>query len=175
MRPALALAIATAMATSIGSALAQSEQRGRGEFIDINGQAIGTVTLSETPHGVLVEVDLTGLPEGEHGFHIHETGRCDAADGFESAGDHFAPRDHDHGFLAEGGFHAGDMPNQFVAAAGVLRAHVFNPNVTLGSGEGSLFDDDGSALVVHADADDYRTDPAGEAGDRIACAVIERG
>ncbi len=142
-------------------------------FIDASGAEIGTARLIETPHGVLIEAELTGLPPGEHGFHIHETGICDPADGFASAGGHYAPRGHDHGFEAAEGFHAGDMPNQFVAADGTLMLHVLNQHVTLREGEGSLLDGDGSALMIHGGADDYASQPSGDAGARIACAVIE--
>jgi Cu-Zn family superoxide dismutase len=128
----------------------------------------------QTPHGVLIDADLSSLPPGEHAFHIHQTGRCDAADGFKSAGSHYSPSKREHGFKVEGGPHAGDMPNQFVGADGNLRIHVFNSAVSLTQGEGSLVDGGGTALVVHAKADDYRSQPAGDAGDRIACAVIER-
>jgi Cu-Zn family superoxide dismutase len=109
-----------------------------------------------------------------HAFHIHEKGQCDAATSFESAGGHFAPLKHTHGYLSADGPHAGDMPNQFVGSDGALQLQVVNPNVTLGSGEGALFDADGSALVLHAKLDDYRSQPSGDAGDRIACAVIQR-
>jgi Cu-Zn family superoxide dismutase len=144
-----------------------------GSFVNAQGQQIGRATLRQTPTGVLVEVEIRGLPPGEHGFHIHETGRCDPATGFNSAGGHFAPRGERHGYQVEGGPHAGDMPNQFVGQDGVLRAHVLNPNVTLGGGQGTLFDADGSALVVHANPDDYRSQPSGDAGGRLACAAIE--
>lgn len=143
-------------------------------FVDAKGGQIGKATLTQTPNGVLIDVDLSNLPPGEHAFHVHQTGRCHPGDGFKSAGDHYAPREHEHGFKVEGGPHAGDMMNQFVGSDGKLRAHVINMRVTLGEGEGTLFDQDGSALVVHAKGDDYRTQPSGAAGDRIACAVVER-
>jgi superoxide dismutase, Cu-Zn family len=143
-------------------------------FIDTQGRAIGTATLVQTPNGVLISAELKGLPPGELAFHVHETGRCDPADQFRSAGGHFNPSGHDHGFLAADGAHAGDMPNQFAHEDGTLRVHVFNPRVTLGAGEESLLGGDGTSLVLHAKPDDYRSQPAGNAGDRIACAVIER-
>jgi len=112
------------------------------------------------------------MSRGEHGFHIHETGARDSVDGFKSAGGHFEPAEHQHGYMAERGPHAGDMPNQFVGTDGKLRAHIFNPNVALADGHTSLFDADGSAIIIHADRDDYSSQPTGNAGDRIACAVI---
>jgi Cu-Zn family superoxide dismutase len=156
-------------------ALAQtSQQRAVATFLDPQGKEIGQATLTQMANGVLIEIDVSSIANGEHGFHIHETGVCDDAGGFKSAGGHFAPGQHQHGFMAEHGPHAGDMPNQFSAADGTLRAHVLNPNVTLTDGPASVFDADGSALVIHADPDDYSTQPAGNAGDRIACAVIEK-
>jgi superoxide dismutase, Cu-Zn family len=149
-------------------------QTARANFVNQQGEQVGTATVTQTPNGVLVTAEITGLPPGEHGFHIHETGRCDPTAGFESAGDHYAPGGHKHGYFVEGGPHAGDMPNQFVGQDGRLRADVFNPNVTLDSGPSTLFDDDGSAIIVHANADDYRSQPSGDAGGRLACAAIQR-
>jgi Cu-Zn family superoxide dismutase len=151
----------------------QSAQMAYATFINQHGHQLGTATLTQTPHGVLITADLSGVPPGEHGFHIHETGRCDPPS-FESAGAHYALRGQQHGYLGAGGAHAGDLPNQFVGQDGRLRTHVFTPSVTLRAGQATLFDADGSALVVHAKADDYRSQPAGEAGGRLACAVIQR-
>lgn len=145
-------------------------------FINAEGKQIGTATLSQTLNGVLIQTDLRGLPPGEHGFHIHETGKCEANNGFESAGGHFAPRGQQHGFLTAGGPHAGDLPNQIVGQNGRLQADVLAAYVTLEAGRDvSLLDQDGSALVVHSKADDYKSQPSGNAGDRIACAVISSG
>ncbi|HEV7267766.1 MAG TPA: superoxide dismutase family protein [Falsiroseomonas sp.] len=158
-------------------ALAQQQQQmpqARGDFINAQGQSVGTASLVQTPAGVLITLQLRGLPAGLHAFHIHEAGSCDAAGGFQSAGGHYNPRDHQHGYLVQGGAHAGDMPNQFVGPDGVLRGQVLNDKVTLGQGQATLFDSNGSALVIHAQPDDYRSQPAGDAGGRIACAVIER-
>ena len=145
----------------------------RATFVNSEGSEIGVATLTETPQGVLIEYALNNVPEGEHGFHIHETGACEGAD-FKSAGGHYNPRGHEHGYKTEKGIHAGDMPNQFAGKDGTLRGHLLNANVSLGDSEGALFDDDGSAIVVHSGADDYSSQPSGDAGDRIACAVIEK-
>lgn len=158
--------------STVGSVFAADNAKA--VFMDTKGKHIGTATLMQTLNGVLIDADLSSLAPGEHGFHIHQTGRCDVADGFKSAGGHFSPSKREHGFRVEDGPHAGDMPNQFVGADGKLRMHVFNSGVSLTQGEGALLDGDGSALVVHAKADDYRSQPAGDAGDHIACAVIER-
>jgi superoxide dismutase, Cu-Zn family len=148
----------------------------RASFVDAAGKKMGTATLTQTPGGVLILLDLTGLPPGEHGFHFHEKGKCERNTGFKSAGDHYAPQGRgEHGYHTAGGPHAGDMPNQFVGRDGTLRAHVLNEKVSLAPGKTSLLDADGTAMVVHARPDDYRTQPSGDSGDRIACGVIERG
>lgn len=152
--------------------LAQETLTARAEFINTDGTSIGTAALSQTPTGVLINLEVVGIPAGEHGFHIHETGSCETPD-FSSAGGHYAPRGHQHGFLVEGGPHAGDFPNQFAGEDGILRAHLHNDRITLGEGEGTLFDEDGSAFIIHADPDDYSSQPSGAAGARIACAVIQ--
>lgn len=142
-------------------------------LVDPDGKETGTAQLTQTPSGVLVRVDAKGIPAGEHAFHIHQTGRCDPDDGFASAGGHFA-LDHQHGFHVDGGPHPGDMPNVHVQDDGVFAVEVINTRVSLDSGEaGYLLDADGAALVIHAAADDYRSQPSGDAGDRIACGVIK--
>ncbi len=146
----------------------------RAVFLDPQGNSIGTATLVETPNGVLIRAELANLPPGIHGFHIHETGACDPEGGFESAGGHYNPTGAEHGFMVEGGPHAGDMANQTVGEDGRLMAQVFNERVSLTGGEAPLLDDDGSAIVIHATADDYMSQPSGAAGDRIACGVIEQ-
>jgi Cu-Zn family superoxide dismutase len=174
MRARPMLGVLLSLGLALPAAAQQPMPQARGTFINPQGQQIGTATLVQTPAGVLITLHLRGLPPGPRAFHIHEIGRCDADGAFESAGDHFNPGGHQHGFHAEGGAHAGDMPNQVVGADGVLRAEVLNDKVTLGPGEATLFDADGASLVIHAEADDHRSQPAGDAGGRIACAVIER-
>ena len=137
---------------------------------DASGKEVGAATLTVTPSGVLISLDLTAVPPGGHGFHVHTTGKCEPPD-FKSAGPHFNPDQTKHGFMTPEGPHAGDLPNLHVPADGKLQVEVLEPNVTL-SGEAPLLDADGSALVIHAGADDYKTDPAGNSGNRIACGVI---
>jgi Cu-Zn family superoxide dismutase len=137
---------------------------------DANGNEVGKVALTATPSGVLMSLDLTTVPAGEHAFHVHAVGKCEPPD-FKSAGPHFNPDETKHGLMNPEGPHAGDMPNLHVPADGKLQIEVLNPLVTL-SAESALLDADGAALVIHAAADDYKTDPAGNAGDRIACGVI---
>lgn len=158
-------AAACALMLGTGAAMAASA-----EMKSPAGKTLGTVTLTETVNGVLVSADLNGLPPGPHGFHIHETGKCEPD--FAAAGDHFNPGDTKHGLDNEEGMHAGDMPNIFAAADGTARADVFNIAVTLEDGDGSLFDEDGSAIIVHEKADTYEAEAG--AGGRIACGVVKK-
>lgn len=159
----LALGLALAPAAALAAALTV-ELRGPEET------GLGTVTLTESAHGVLLRAELAGIPPGGHGFHIHETGAC--APDFDAAGDHYNPAGRAHGLLNPAGHHAGDMPNVYAGADGTVRAEVLNRAVTLGSGPHSVFDADGSALIVHADPDTHGEEAG--AGARIACGVIER-
>ena len=137
---------------------------------DASGKEVGQVTLTATPSGVLLSLDLSAIPAGEHAFHVHTVGKCEPPD-FKSAGPHFNPDETKHGLMNPDGPHAGDMPNLHVPSDGKLQIEVLNPTVTL-SAESALLDADGSAVIVHTSADDYKTDPAGNAGDRIACGVV---
>ena len=137
-----------------------------------DGEVLGLVTLTQGPQGVLVSADLRGLPPGGHGFHIHAVGSC--SPDFSAAGSHFGPGDESHGFLYSTDMHAGDLPNVYANADGTARADVFTADVTLApDDERSLFDSDGSAIIIHEKPDDYGAD-AGIAGSRIACGIIER-
>jgi superoxide dismutase, Cu-Zn family len=153
-------------------ALAQSPETAKAELKDASGKSVGIVNLMETPHGVLMHVKLTGVPAGTHAFHVHTTGKCEAP--FTTAGGHFNPDSKQHGALNEMGMHAGDMPDIEVPADGNLTFDVLNPGVTLKAGANSLLKDGGTALMLHGGADDYKSDPAGNAGPRIACGVITR-
>jgi Cu-Zn family superoxide dismutase len=140
-------------------------------FIDAERRTIGEAHLKQTPHGVLLTIDLTNAPPGVRAVHLHTVGQCDAPT-FDSAKAHFAPGGSTHGFLNPQGPHAGDLPNLDIPSTKKLRVEQMLPNVTLDPGPQSLLDADGSALVIHAGKDDYLSDPAGESGDRIACARI---
>ena len=132
------------------------------------GAPIGSVRAWQTAGGVTFRIDGVGLPHGVHGLHVHAVGRCDPPD-FTSAGAHWNPAGKKHGMNNPAGPHAGDLPNVEVAANGVLGATVTLPNANLAA----LIDADGAALVLHAAADDYATDPSGNSGARIACAVLQ--
>jgi superoxide dismutase, Cu-Zn family len=147
----------------------------RFEVFDRAQQRVAVVALSEDAHGVAVHVrGVNLLPAGPRGIHFHETGRCDLPD-FESAGGHFAPEGRQHGLENPQGPHAGDLPNLPVLENGTVDTTFITTLVTLRPGEPhSLLDGDGTALVIHARADDQRTDPAGNSGDRVACGVVAR-
>lgn len=137
-------------------------------LVNASGQSIGNVRAWQTAGGVSFHIAASGLPHGLHGIHVHSVGRCDPPD-FASAGAHWNPAGKQHGLNNPAGPHAGDLPNVEVAANGVLGATVTLPGATMVS----LLDADGAALVIHASADDYVTDPSGNSGARIACAVIQ--
>ncbi|WP_395327063.1 superoxide dismutase family protein [Novosphingobium sp. BL-8H] len=169
---ALAAGPAMAVPAMAADAPAPIQAPIQAQVVGLDGKALGTVTVQQTPAGVLVTTDLKGLPEGDHGFHFHEKGLCDPAAKFTTAGGHFTAGDPVHGLMSMGGPHGGDMPNQHVGPDGVLKAQVLNTGVTITPGAKSIVDADGAALVIHADPDDYTSQPAGNAGGRIACAVL---
>jgi Cu-Zn family superoxide dismutase len=153
----------------LAQALASGEKTSV-EVKDRDGKSLGTVAIVGTVAGALIEVRLKGLPEGAHGFHLHETGKCDGD--FSSAGAIYNPLGTVHGFLNEEGPMAGDLTNLFADASGRVEADIVSPRVTVSKDDESIFDDDGTALVIFEKADDYLTEPEGNAGARIACGAI---
>jgi superoxide dismutase, Cu-Zn family len=150
-----------------GEQMAAGGATARADVKDQKGQSVGEVTLTETPHGILVKGTLSNLPPGDHAIHIHEAGKCEAP--FQTAGGHLNPDKKKHGVLVAEGKHEGDLPNLHVGADGKVQFDHFAHGLKMKD----LQDTDGAAVVVHASADDYKTDPAGNAGDRIACGVVQ--
>ena len=142
-----------------------------------DGTSAGTVNFEQVEHGLVITARLENLPEGPHGFHIHEQGECTPS--FDAAGGHYNPNEAEHGFDTPEGYHAGDLPNIYVASDGTATADFFVPHLTLeemtddaGEPPYTLRDENGSAIMVHADIDDYRAATPDSTGSRIACGVI---
>jgi superoxide dismutase, Cu-Zn family len=163
--------IAATLAAMCLSVPAAHAQVAKATLKSADGKTVGEANLVQSGHGVLIRLAISGLPVGQHAVHVHAVGKCEPP--FDSAGGHFNPNAKKHGIEAAEGAHAGDMPNLHVPANGDLAVEILNTDITLEKGRpNSVFDPDGSALVVHANADDYKSDPAGNAGGRIACGVI---
>jgi Cu-Zn family superoxide dismutase len=165
----LAVALTTLSLLAAALPAPAAEQQARATLRDRSGEKVGVATLRQSRAGVLIHLELTGLTAGTHAIHVHAVGKCEGD--FESAGAHFAPKGNAHGFLGGRGPHAGDLPNLFVPASGELVVDLTASSLSLS--DGSLNDADGAALVIHESADDYRTDPSGGSGARVACGVIE--
>jgi Cu-Zn family superoxide dismutase len=173
---ALKAAMGAALLLALTVAAAKEPKPAKPKPVTVNlqdgqGKAVGTATLSQAASGVSIKLNVHGLTAGDHGIHVHQTAKCEGPD-FKTAGGHFNPETKKHGLQNPEGPHAGDIPNFVVDAKGNGKATVVAPNVTLTDGPHSVFTGGGSALVIHAKADDGKTDPSGNSGDRIACAVI---
>jgi Cu-Zn family superoxide dismutase len=162
----LLLALAAPLAADAGAPA-------RAVMKNAQGSEIGRATFTATEGGVQVHVEVTNLPPGKHGIHLHEAARCEPPD-FASAGVHFNPFGKKHGLRNPEGAHVGDMSNLTVAEDGKAKATFTARGATLREGQGSILGGRGTALVIHAAPDDEKTDPTGNSGARIACGVVER-
>ena len=172
MRSALTTLMTAAAVALVTAQGAPPGESAKAELKNAEGQVVGQATLTEAAHGVLIQVRLTDVPEGTHAFHIHAVGKCEPP--FTTAGGHFNPATKQHGIENPAGMHGGDLPNIDVPSGRRLAFDVFNRDVTLKAGPNSLFDADGSSIVIHQGKDDYKSDPAGNAGARIACGVVTK-
>jgi len=167
------LVVVALMLAGCAGMMAGADNVGVAELTNTSGQAVGTARFTQAGRVVRVIVETKGLPPGAHAVHVHAVGKCDPPD-FNSAGPHFNPTNRQHGALNPQGSHAGDLPNMTVATDGTGRMETTTEQLTLGSGASSVWDADGSAVIVHASPDDFKTDPTGNAGARIACGVLQK-
>jgi superoxide dismutase, Cu-Zn family len=156
-------------------ALAAQKAHAVARLAGLDGKAVGSADFAAVNHGILITLDLHDLPPGPHGVHLHVSGNCDAKSGFTAAGPILSLKPGKlHGYLAEGGAMSGDLPNQWADDQGRLHASMLSSQFTLGNGKTSIFDRDGVAIIIDQRGDDYRTQPLGNAGARIACDVVMR-
>jgi superoxide dismutase, Cu-Zn family len=172
MRPFVPVVALLAVA-SVPSSVRGAGPSASATLRDAGGKVVGAAMLTPVEGGVRIAVSVSGVAPGPHGFHVHAVGKCEGPD-FKSAGPHFNPASREHGTENPKGAHVGDLPNLQVGADGAGKGELVARGATLADGPGSLFHDGGTSLVLHAAPDDMKSDPAGNAGARIACGVVER-
>lgn len=175
MRRSTVLGLLAATGLAAGAAQADDHMGATASFIDRDSESVGTAILTESPHGVLINLDLYGLPPGPKAIHIHSVGTCDdPGDGFVASKGHLNPEGKEHGLMNPAGPDNGDLPNLIVLEDGSVEVEMFTPYASISGAEGraALLDEDGAAFVIHINRDDHITQPIGGAGSRIACGVI---
>lgn len=160
------------MAGCVSASMARQPRAVATRLVNSSGQQVGSAVLSQTKDGVRVNLNVQGLPPGTHGVHIHENGMCEPPS-FTSAGGHYNPTQKQHGSQNPQGQHVGDLPNLTVGANGQGQLEGIAKGATLRGPINPLIKTGGTALVIHASTDDYKTDPSGNSGGRIACGVIQ--
>jgi Cu-Zn family superoxide dismutase len=175
MRKLIGLLSVVVMAAAIATAFgAPAPKPVVVQMMNGQGQSVGMITISQGSGGLNFKLDLKNLTPGDHGFHVHQNAKCEGP-AFTTSGPHFNPETKQHGTENPMGPHAGDMMNITVGANGTVKKTVMVKSVTMGDDSHSIFTNGGTALVIHAKADDYKTDPSGNSGDRIACGTITKG
>ena len=164
---AMGLIVAVGLAGRVSA-----QEVAEGKVINSQGKQVGTVRIEHMASATLILLNLHDMPPGVHGIHIHAVGKCDPPS-FDSSGPHFNPAKAQHGFKNPKGPHAGDLPNITIPANGKLETQVVVTAVMQWDGDGGILDGDGSSLIIHANPDDYTTDPSGNSGARIACAKLD--
>jgi len=167
------LAVTLLLAGCASMSPSPADNTARAEMRNASGQVVGNATFTQIGGALRVLLEVQGLPAGAKAVHVHAVGKCEAPS-FNSAGEHFNPLGRQHGALNPAGPHGGDLPNITVGKDGRGRLESTTELMTLLTGASSVFDGDGSALIIHAAPDDFRTDPTGNSGARLACGVVTR-
>lgn len=172
MKSAALWAVALVATIGLAARVGAQGEVGEGKFINSQGKEVGRVHIEHMPSATLFLLTLHDMPPGVHGIHIHAVGKCEPPS-FDSAGAHFNPGGSQHGMKNPKGPHAGDLPNITIPDSGKLETTIMVAGARQWTGEGGILDGDGASLVIHANPDDYMTDPSGNSGARIACAKLD--
>ena len=173
------LASATILGVTLFALPSNAQQTATATIIDNNAKELGSIEIKQAPEGILLHVDLEGLPAGKHGFHIHEVGTCEDHSDFQMSKGHIGKNDDvQHGLMNPEGYEEGDLPNLIVSEDGTVEVELYVDDLKIADADDMdddevLLDSDGAAFMIHANEDDHMTQPIGGAGDRIACGVIK--